>query len=98
MLAVWPFEVMEGKLTLEADFTGRRQDLEEGDRFESSDLRLERCCFLALLRVDTLVSRFVEGTELILPSVGFVFHEAKASWFRPTPSPQASLYHGREEG
>ena len=65
--AVRPFEVrewMKGKHTPETDITRRQQDLEEGDRFESSDLRLERCCFLALFRVDTLVLSFVEGTEI----------------------------------
>ena len=43
--AVQPFEVwegMEGERTPERDLTGCHQDLEEGDRFESSDLRLER--------------------------------------------------------
>ena len=56
--AVQPFEVkegMEGEHTPESDFIRCHQDLEEGDRFESSDLGLERCCFLALLRVDTHV-------------------------------------------
>ena len=51
-----PFEVregMEGEHTPETDLTTHHQDLEKGDRFESSDLRLERCCFPALLRVDT---------------------------------------------
>ena len=54
--AVLPFEVregMEGEHTPETDLTRHQQDLEEGERFESSDLRFERCCFLALLRVDT---------------------------------------------
>ena len=54
--AVRPFEVregMEGEHTPETDLINRHQDFEEGQRFESSDLRLERCCFLALLRVDT---------------------------------------------
>ena len=40
--AVRPFEVregMEGEHTPETDLTRRHQDLEEGDRFESSDLR-----------------------------------------------------------
>ena len=53
---VRPFEVregMEGEHTPETDLTRSHQDLEEGDRFQSSDLRFERCCFLALLRVDT---------------------------------------------
>ena len=56
VLAVQPFEVREGmevEHTPETELTGRYQDLEEGERFESSDLRLERCCFLALLRIDT---------------------------------------------
>ena len=40
--AVWPFEAregMDGEHTTETDLTRRHQDLEEGDRFESSDLR-----------------------------------------------------------
>ena len=40
--AVQPFEVregMEGKQTPETDLTRHDQDLEEGDKFESSDLR-----------------------------------------------------------
>ena len=47
--AVRPFEVregMEGGHKPETDLPRCHQDLEEGDRFESSDLRLERCCFL----------------------------------------------------
>ena len=54
--AVRPFEVregMEGEHTPETDLIKRHQDFEEGERFESSDLSLERCCFLALLRTDT---------------------------------------------
>ena len=54
--AVRPFEVregMEGEHTPEMVLTRHHQDLEEGDRFVSSDLRFKRCCFLALLRVDT---------------------------------------------
>ena len=54
--AVRPFEVrerMEGEHTPETDLIRHHRDFEEGERFESSDLRLERCCFLALLRVDT---------------------------------------------
>ena len=53
--AVRPFEVregMEGEHIPEIDLIRRHQDFEEGERFESSDLSLERC-FLALLRVDT---------------------------------------------
>ena len=51
--AVRPFEVREGMKgghTPETDLIQHHQNLEEGERFESSDLRLERCCFLALLR------------------------------------------------
>ena len=98
--AVRPFKVregMEGKRTPETDLTRCHQDLEEGDRLESSDLRLERCCFLALLRVDTHLFRALLK-ELRLPSVGFAFHEVKASCFRTTASPQASVNQGREEG
>ena len=97
---VQPFEVreeMEGKHTPETDLIRRHQDLEEGERFESSDLGLERCCFLALLRDDTHLFRAL-WKELRLPSVGFAFHEAKASCFRTNASPQASLNHGWEEG
>ena len=93
--AVRPFEGregMEGEHTPETDLIRRLQDLEEGERFESSDLRLERCCFLALLRVDTHLFRAL-WKELRLPSVGFAFHEAKASCIRTTASPQASLNH-----
>ena len=50
--------------------------MEEVDRFEGSELRLERCCFLALLSVDTHSFRAL-WKELRLPSVGFAFHEAK---------------------
>ena len=54
--AVRPFEVregMEGEHPPETDLIRCHQDFEEGERFESSDLSLERCCFLALLRGDT---------------------------------------------
>ena len=43
--AVWPFEVRErvdGEHTPETDLIRCHQDLEEGERFESSDLRFER--------------------------------------------------------
>ena len=96
--AVRPFEVreeMKGEHTPETDLTRRHQDLEEGDRFESSDLRLERC-FLALLMVDTHLFRAL-WKELRLPSAGLAFHEANPSCFRKTALPQASVYHGREE-
>ena len=88
---------MECEHTPETDLIRCHQDFEEGDRFESSDLRLKRCCFLALLRVDTQLFRAL-WKELRLPSVGFAFHEAKASCFRTTASPQASVKQVREEG
>ena len=99
MSAVQPFEVrewMEGEHTPETDLTICHQDLEEGDRFESSDLRLE-VCFLALLRVDTH-SFCALWKKLRLLSIGFAFQKAKASCLRTTASPQASVYHRREEG
>ena len=71
--AVQPFEVREGmeaEHAPEIDLTRCHQDLEEGDRFENSDLRLERCCFLALLRVDTHLFQAL-WKELRLPSAGF---------------------------
>ena len=37
--AVGPFEVMEGEHTPETDLFRHHQDLVEGERFESSDLR-----------------------------------------------------------
>ena len=51
-----PLEVgegIEGEHTPETDSTRHHQVLEEGDKFESSFLRLDTCCFLALLKVDT---------------------------------------------
>ena len=51
---------MEGEHTPETDLTRPHQVFEEGDKFESSFLRLFRLCFLALLRVDTLGAGFVE--------------------------------------
>ena len=63
--------VYGGEHTPETDLIRCQQDLEEGERFESSDLRLGRSFFLALLRVDTLVPSFVEGTEIALSWVCF---------------------------
>ena len=57
----------------------------------------ELCGRLTLLRGDTHLLPTV-WKELRLPSVGFAFHEAKASCFRTTASPQASVNHGWEEG
>ena len=90
-------EGLEGEHTPETELTRHHQDLEEGDRFESSDLRLERCCFLAPLRVDSHLFQAL-WKEMRLPSVGFAFHEAKASCFSTTASPQVSVYIEREEG
>ena len=61
--AVVPFEEregMDGEHTPETDLKRCHQVLEEGDKFESSIFTLDRCCFLALLRVDTLAVGFVE--------------------------------------
>ena len=47
-----PFEEregMEGDHTPETDLRIHHQVLEDGDKFESSFLRLDRCCLLALL-------------------------------------------------
>ena len=86
-----------GEHTPETDLIRHHQDLEDGERFESSDFSLERCCFLALLKVDTHLFQAL-CQELRLPSVGFAFHEAKASCFRTTASPQASVNQRREKG
>ena len=51
--ALRPIEVrdgMEGEHTPEIYLIRRHQDLEEGERLESSDLSFERCCFLALFQ------------------------------------------------
>ena len=78
--ALLPFEVREGmefEHTLETDLTRCYQDLEEGDRFESSDLRLERC-FLALLRVDTqLILSFVLRNEIAFFRICLPWGEGK---------------------
>ena len=84
---------MEWEHTPETDLIRCHQDLEEGERFESFEI----CCFLALLRVDTHLFQAL-WKELKFPSVGLAFHEAKASCFRTTASPQASVYLGQEEG
>ena len=87
--AVPPFEIregMEGGHIPETDLIRRHQDLEEGERFESSDLSFERCCFLALLMVDTHLFQAL-WKELRLPSVRFSFHEEKANCFRKAALP-----------
>ena len=73
-------EGMGGQHTLETDLTRSHRVLEDGDKFESSFLRLDRC-FLALLRVDThLLQAF--WNVLRLPLVRFAFQEEMASCFR----------------
>ena len=63
-----PFEVregMEGKHIRETNLTRHRQVLEKGDKFESSFLILDSCCFLALLREDTYLLRALwNGSEV----------------------------------
>ena len=98
--AVVPFEVregMEGEQTPEMDLTRHHRVLGEGDKFESSFLRLNRCCFLALLRVDIHLLWDL-WNDLRLPLVGFAFQEENVSCFKVTTSPQDSVYQGREEG
>ena len=77
-----PLEVrkgMEGEDTPETDLTRHHQVLEKGDKFESSFLKLDRCRFLALLRVDTYLLRAL-WNDLRLLSVGFAFQEENTSW------------------
>ena len=60
---VVPFEEregIEGEHTQDTDLTRHHQVFEERDRFESSPFKLDKCCFLAFLRVDTLLLGFVE--------------------------------------
>ena len=93
-----PFEEregMEGEHTLEADLTRCIHVLEEGDKFDSSFLSLDRCCFPGLLRVEThLLRTFWNALRLL--SVRFALQEEKASCFIVTASPQDSVYHGQE--
>ena len=63
---------MEGEHTPETDLIRCHQDLEEGEMFESSDLRLERCCFFGSPEGrHTLVPNFMEATEMTLSWVCF---------------------------
>ena len=87
---------MEGGNTLETGLARCHRALEEGDKFESSILRLDRCC-LALLKVDIHLL-WALWNDLRFPSAGFAFQEEKASCFRATASPQDSVSHGWEEG
>ena len=58
---------------------------EKGDKFVSSIMRLDRCCFLALLRVETELLLAL-WNDLRSTSVGFAIQEEKASCFRVTAS------------
>ena len=60
------------------------QVLEEGDEFESSFLSLDRCCFLAVLRVDTHLLQAL-WNDLRLPSIRFAFQEENASVLKRQP-------------
>ena len=72
--AVRPFEVregMEGEHTPETDLIRCHQDLEEGERFESSD-ELRKMLFSGSPEGRyTLVPSFMEGTEITLSWVCF---------------------------
>ena len=72
---------------------GRIQVLEEGNVFESLILRLDRCCFLDILRVYTHLLQTFWNT-LRLPSVELAFQEQKTSCFRATAAPHDLVYHG----
>ena len=54
-------EAMEGEHIPETGLTSFHQLFQEGGKFESSILRLDRCCLLVLLRV---VAGFLECTEI----------------------------------
>ena len=95
-----PFEVregIEGEHTPETDLARHHQDVEEGDKFESPFLKLDRCCFLALMRVDTHLL-WALWNELRLPLVGFAFQEENATCFKAAASPQDLEYQKREDG
>ena len=70
--AVWPLEVMEGEHIPETDLTRHHKDLEEGERFESSD-ELRKMLFSGSPEgICTLVPSFMEGTEITLRWVCFL--------------------------
>ena len=87
---------MEGGPILQTDLTRHHHVLEEGDKFESSFLRLDSCCFLALRIVDTHLLRTL-WNALRLPLVALTFSEEKASCSRANASQQDSAYCGHEE-
>ena len=74
MISFEVMEGMEGEHAAETDLTRHEKVFEEGNKFESSILRLDRCCFLALLRVDIHLL-WPLWNDLRLPSVGFAFQE-----------------------
>ena len=74
-----PFEErewIEGEHTPEIDLTRYHRVL-EGDKFESSFLRLDRCYFLALLSGRTLVADFLEFTEIAFGWISLPGREGK---------------------
>ena len=84
--AVVSFEVREGmevEHTPEIYLTRYHQVFE--DKFESSFLRLDRCWFLALLKVDTHLLQALFN-DLRLSFVGFAFQGENASSLKATTS------------
>ena len=75
---------MEREHTPPTYLTSHHQLLEEGDQFEISFLRLDRCYFLALLRVDTHLLQAL-WNDLRLSSVGFAFQKQNARCFKQLP-------------
>ena len=89
---------MEEKQTPEIDITSHLQVLEEGDKFESSLLRLNRCCFLALLRVETHLLQAL-WNDLSLPLVGLAFQKENAEVvLRQLPHDRMNSAKGRRMG
>ena len=90
-------EGTEGERTPETDLARHHQILEEGDKFKSLFLRLDRCCFLALVSVNTHLLRTF-WNALRLPSVRFAFQEEKASFAEPLPHHRIQCTMGRKKG
>ena len=72
LLCMVPFEVWEGMEVYTRDLTRCHQVCEGVYTFDSSVLRLARCCFLAFLRVDIHLFQAL-WNDLKLPSVVFTF-------------------------
>ena len=75
---------MEGEHKPETDLTRCHEVSEEGDKFESSFLTLDRCCFLTLLRVDTHLLQAL-WNDLRLCLLGFGFQEEDAILLKQLP-------------